>query len=85
LTFPTAHNLPQASAAALRQALYAQTTNRSREWRVSTSTADEQPLRARDFLKVERTLGLIKPNQPIVSRRLSGAADNIDVRLTEAE
>ena len=60
-------------------------SNRSPEWRVSTSADDDRPLRARDFVKVERTLGLIKPNQPIVSRRLSGAADNIDVRLSEAD
>ncbi len=85
LTFPTAHNLPHASATTIRQALYAQTSNRSPEWRLSTGADDDRPLRARDFVKVERTLGLIKPNQPIVSQRLSGASDNIDVRLIEAE
>lgn len=83
LTFPTAHNLPQASAAMLRHALYAQTSKRSLQWRISISAEDERPLRAREFVKTDRTLGLIDPDQPIVSRRLVGTANNVDVRLIE--
>jgi len=84
LTFPTAHNLPAAAAASLRHALYAQTAQRSLQWRISINAEDERPLRARDFVKADRTLGLIDPDQPIVSRRLTGAIDNADVRLLEA-
>jgi hypothetical protein len=83
LTFPTAHNLPQSAAATLRHALYAQTSKRSLQWRMSISAEDDRPLRAREFVKADRTLGLIDPDQPIVSRRLVGAADNVDVRLIE--
>lgn len=83
LTFPTAHNLPPTAAAHLRHALYAQTAQRSLQWRISINAEDERPIRARDFVKADRTLGLIEPDQPIVSRRLVGPAENVDVRLIE--
>jgi hypothetical protein len=83
LSFPTAHNLTD--PAAVRQALYAQTLKRSAEWRMSASADDDRhTLRARDFVKIDRTLGLIDPDQPIVSRRLNGPADNVDVRVPQA-
>jgi hypothetical protein len=82
LSFPTAHNL--AGPATMRQALYAQMSQRSLEWRMSTSAEDDRrPLRAREFVKIDRTLGLIAPDQPIVLRRLSGPEDNIDVCVPE--
>jgi hypothetical protein len=83
VTFPTAHNLPPSAVATLRHGLYAQTSKRSLQWRISISAEDDRPLRAREFVKTDRTLGLIDPDQPIVSRRLVGAADNVDVRLIE--
>ncbi|MBI5566494.1 MAG: hypothetical protein HY870_16460 [Chloroflexi bacterium] len=84
LAFPTAHNLPQSSAVTLRHALYAQTSKRSLEWRISINAEDERPLRAREFVKTDRTLGLIDPDQPIVSRRLAGPTGNVDVHLIES-
>jgi hypothetical protein len=84
LFFPTAHNLPRSAALNVKHALYAQTPHRSPAWRISTGPDDHrQRWLARNFVKVDRTLGLIDPDQPIVARRLSGPADNLDVRVPE--
>ena len=85
LFFPTAHNLPRRVAQNLKHALYAQTATRSLAWRISISAEDERPLRARNFVKVDRARGLIDPDQPIMARRLSGPADNLDVRVPETD
>jgi hypothetical protein len=85
LFFPTAHNLPRSAALNLKHVLYAQTPHRSLEWRISTSPGDDhRQLLARDFVKVDRTLGLIDPDEPIVARRLSGPNDNFDVCVPES-
>jgi hypothetical protein len=86
LFFPTAHNLPHSAALNLRHALYAQTPHRSAAWRIATSPDDaHRRWLARDFVKTDRTLDLIDPDQPIVARRLSGPADNLDVRVPETD
>jgi hypothetical protein len=86
LFFPTAHNLPHSATLNLKHMLYAQTSNRSPVWSTSTGPGDDRRRwLARDFVKIDRTLGLIDPDQPIAARRFSGPADNFDMRVPETD
>ncbi len=52
-------------------------------WRSSTSSGDERLRLARDWLKVDKSSGLLAPDLPIVWQRLSGLHDNLDAYVPD--
>jgi hypothetical protein len=86
LFFPTALAVSQLrrSEAWFDYALFCQTHHRPPNWQLS-STADGGygPIAAREFVKVERTAGLIDPQQPVWHQQLHGPYANIDLVIPD--
>jgi hypothetical protein len=83
LFFPTVHvhDGKVAKSAHFDHALYCQPDNQHCDWETSFGLGNANSLPAKNFMKIDKTLGLVDPDQPIRRKRLVGMFSNQDIVL----